>query len=236
MSLHGGREQQNHAEFSSILRWCSRVHMQENAARSFNGRDNAMEWNGMQCKRKSLTEHLFVAVLVDLDPGRGHRGRVAAGVPWHADVEMPRLLGLLTAAAVVLGEGELADDHLERSSGRQIVLDEGRQHAAAAAVGDLPVVRRAGRQVHHDGPPLAAMRAGVRGADAGAVALLRRLRAHRVPDDLIASPVPAQPPPRMLDVPVHLVVVDAYHDLRTEQIDSSSLLRSGYMLHLRMHQ
>lgn len=178
--------------------------------------------------RKGLTERLDVAVLVDLDPSRGHRGRVAAGVPRHAHVELPRLLGLLAAA--VPGEGELADHHLERGGGRQVALDEGRQHAAPAAVGDLHVVRRARRQVHHDGPLLAAMRAAAPAADAGAVALLRRLRARRAPDDLLAGPAPAQPPPRTLDVSVHLVVVDAHHDLRTAQIDSSYLLRrSGDM-------
>jgi len=118
----------------------------------------------------------------------------------------------------------LADDHLERGGGREVVLGEGREHAVAAAVGDLLVERRAGRQVRQDGPLLAAVRAAP-AADAGAVALLRRLRAPRVPDHLLAGPAPAQPPPRALDVPVQLVVLDAHHDLRTEQIDRPLSLR-----------
>jgi hypothetical protein len=64
-----------------------------------------------------------VAVPVDLAPGRGHLGGVAARVPRHADVEAPRHLGLLAAA--VPGGGVLADDHLERGRGREVVLREG---------------------------------------------------------------------------------------------------------------
>lgn len=168
-----------------------------------------------QEKNKGLTQNLDVPLPVDHGPGRGHVADVAAGVARHADAEVDRLLRV--AARVVV---EAVDVHLERGDGRPVVLRQGRQHAAPAAVGDLLLDRGARWEVHHDGPLLAAMRSGAAGAramDAGALALLRRLPAPRLPDDLIPGPRPAQPPPRALDVAVQLVIMDARHDLRPQE-------------------
>jgi hypothetical protein len=147
-------------------------------------------------RRERLTDGLDVAILIDLGLGGRHLGDVAAGVPGHAEVEPPRLLGALDA---VRGELELADGHLERAERRRVALRHRRQHAAAAAVGHLDVVGRAGWQVHDGGAQIAAVR-GLVGDHAPAVALLRGLRAARIPDHLLARPIPAQTPPQLLDV------------------------------------
>jgi hypothetical protein len=150
---------------------------------------------------------LAAAVVAEEDGGGDHLAW-AAGVPGPGPQER-EVLGHLDGA---VGGAGLADADLERGDGGGRVLAVRADQAAAAAVGDLLVVRHAGQKVDHGRGALAAVRDVA--LELGAVPLLRGLRAHHGPDHLLLRPRPAQRPPRRHDVPVHLEVVDRHHRLR----------------------
>jgi hypothetical protein len=162
-------------------------------------------------RERERTESLGLAAAVGREEdGGGDDLGGAAGVP-GAGPEQREVLGHLDGA---VGGAGLADADLERGDGGAGVLAVGADDAAPAAVGDLLVVGHAGEQVDDGGGALAAVRDVA--LEAGAVALLRGLRAHHGPDHLLLRPRPPHRPPRRHDLPVHLEVVDRHHRLQSQ--------------------